>query len=89
MVKFIPLERIVLETDAPAFRVCSGGPCDVLQTAEVTFCLSLIKNGIAQEKYCRGKRFLIRLFYYLWFLKARLNIASHEYGAKDKMTSYR
>lgn len=41
MVKFIPLERIVLETDAPAFRVCSGGPCDVLQTAEV---IAKIKN---------------------------------------------
>eukprot|EP00397_Hematodinium_sp_SG-2012_P023839 GEMP01024794.1.p1 GENE.GEMP01024794.1~~GEMP01024794.1.p1 ORF type:complete len:421 (+),score=118.22 GEMP01024794.1:122-1384(+) len=35
MVHAIPFHRMVLETDAPAFRVCSGGPCDVLRTAEV------------------------------------------------------
>eukprot|EP00392_Amoebophrya_sp_AT5.2_P010223 g10276.t1 len=48
MVRRIPLERIVLETDSPHFTVRSGGPADVLEIAQA---LAEVKGGgLSAEK---------------------------------------
>ncbi len=59
MVKRIPLDRILLETDAPHFTVNTGGPADVL---EIASSVAVVKDLTPEEVLRANERNAKRLY---------------------------